>query len=141
MVFEPPRADHGGMDTTLIVRKISTAGFVLAALSGAGIAVAGFAQDPSGLPLTALAAAPAVFFLGAVPFVLYRLAARTASTAAWSGGALLFFTAMLHLMTHAALSGTTDGMELLGFVIATVWGAVIVGGASLAESMSSREAN
>lgn len=129
------------MDTESIVRRFSAAGFVLAALSGTGIAVAAFAEDPNRLPLGALAVAPAVFLLGALPFVLYRLSIRTPGAATWAGSAALFFTALIHLMTHVALLGADDGMELLGFVVAAVWGSVVVGGANLAETLSSREAN
>ncbi|HEX9695999.1 MAG TPA: hypothetical protein VGB64_06785 [Actinomycetota bacterium] len=126
------------MDTVSIVRRYSTAGFVLAALSGTGLAVAGFAEDPDRLPLGALAVAPAVFFLGAIPFVLYRMSIRTPATATWAGAATLFFTGLIHLMTHIALVGSSDRLEMLGFLIAAVWGAVVVGGANIAETMSVR---
>lgn len=129
------------MDTESIVRRYSTAGFVLAALSGTGIAISGFAQDPDSLPLESLAVAPAVFFLGAVPFLLYRLSMRSPGTATWAGAATVFFTGLIHLMTHIAMLAGDDGLELLGFLIAAVWGAVIIGGASLADTMSSRQAD
>lgn len=124
------------MDTSTVVNRFSIAGFALAAFSGLGLALAGFAENPDKLPLGALATAPAIFFLGAIPFVLYRTAIKTPSGAVWAGVGTVGATALIHLMTHVALLGADDGMEMLGFLVATVWGAFVVGGVAIAESMS-----
>lgn len=124
------------MDTHRIVSRFSVAGFLVAALSGLGLAAAGIASDPDRLPLDALVAGPAIFLLAGFPFLLYRQAVRTSSGAWLAGGGALAATVLLHGVTHAAMLNAGDGLEPLGFIVASFWALVVIGATSLTESVT-----